>query len=88
MKRSLRGAVAVIAGLTLVVPGVASATPSTSPAAATGNQFTASTQRVRVMVVMDAQPTRASDAQESGFVAAQDAKLADWSSRFDVDVRR
>lgn len=88
MKRSMRGAVAVIAGLALAVPGVANAAPSTSPAADPDNQFTPSNQTVRVMVVLDDQPTAATTPQEAAFVSDQDAKLADWSTRFDVDVRR
>lgn len=88
MMRSIRGAIAVLAGLALAVPGMANAAPSPSPAADPGKVLTASTQKVRVMVVMDQQPTRASDSQESAYVSQQNAKLADWSSRFDVDVRR
>lgn len=88
MMRSIRGAIAVLAGLALAVPGVANAAPSPSPAADPGKVLASSTQKVRVMVVMDRQPTRASDSQESTYIAQQDAELADWSSRFDVDVRR
>lgn len=90
MKRSIRGVVAVLAGMAMAIPGagIANAAPTPLTPIASDTTQHASTQKVRVMVVLKDQPTGASTAQESEYLAAQDAKLGDWSKRYGLQVRR
>ena len=87
MKHTLRGALALIAGMALALPGIANAAPL-PPGLSPNTPLEPSTHKVRVTVVLDNQPTKASASSQASYLAQQDALLADWSTRFGVEVRR
>jgi len=90
MTRALTALIGVVAGLSLALPGAAGAAPADSADTVRdpSQAVTASTRMVRVVVTLDNQPATASAGTEAANLSRQDALLADWSQRFDLQVRR